>query len=209
MRKIYTTITLLVTLLASASNLPAISRDVFYSNIDWDNWGYYPGITDEDGNVLLGANGYIMTVWLEQAGTEAPRLVAFTSMSDTDPTLITDFGNTPGGFSTHGRTDVAEGETVTLLFRAFQLDATGPVDIDYLSLLSGTDIAARFAAAPSYGEYAYETTGGKFGMDNPLDIPVLLTWKDNGGGQIPEPSTYAMVTGLAMIAYLLVRRHRG
>ncbi|RRJ97215.1 putative globular PEP-CTERM protein [Opitutaceae bacterium TAV4] len=198
----------------------ASAIDVWFQ---FSNDTFYEGngnlFTDEEGNPLSDYDNYVVGVWYQTYGTTDQWTLAggamFADKMNNDPTLAGYVEKAPavriGTEPPNGSKWLAAGydiaDTITFMVRAWNYGSEVSPDtitdnqqlIDsWNSLVTGSKYAE---ATMSYSGWE-DLRPMNFGINFPGAV------LDQVVGAVPEPSTYAALAGLAMLAYVIVRRRR-
>ncbi|WP_043588208.1 putative globular PEP-CTERM protein [Geminisphaera colitermitum] len=166
-----------------------------------------------NGDYVMGADGYIVTVWLSNNNQGDYALVGAGELSDTWPSDSYGLYAVPTNL---GSVWLDSSEIFDVHIRVFKY---GNESLDYdqvHDLYDNGSVAGRWQTLISgsdeftYGEYTYQQQAGATGRitgSTSTHQGSDLTWY-TVNSSVPEPSTYAALAGLAVLAYVAVRRRR-
>ncbi|WP_157837176.1 putative globular PEP-CTERM protein [Geminisphaera colitermitum] len=176
-------------------------------------------IKDEAGSLLSAYDGYIVTFWYgSSAGSTLT--IAHSAMNIAD----SEFGEeTKGLFNTAAFyvDGLTKGDPLYMEARIFQYTVGETIDLSYVENLNAED----FTKLAEYWDLIQGTqvSQGALTFTGQLDPDGLATnvtfgpaeYLLNGvkdtpapSGAVPEPSTYAVLAGLTIMVYVIVRRRR-
>ncbi|RRJ97964.1 putative globular PEP-CTERM protein [Opitutaceae bacterium TAV4] len=178
------------------------------------DWVTVPNpLTMEDGSPFYGSDGYIAAVFVDTANQGNNVLIGVGDFCDTWGGSYTSMTGMFAAVTWENSIWLNPSETFTIYIRVFQLAPGVNADFDYAqdAYLDGR-VAAKWADillnGGTYGEYSYQETATAVGevQDNQSTHTTSnLVWQTSN---VPEPSTYAALAGLAMLAYVIVRRRQ-
>ncbi|WP_043588131.1 putative globular PEP-CTERM protein [Geminisphaera colitermitum] len=192
---------------------------VNFSN-DPDYFGSGNKFLDEDGNGLSGYDNYVIGLWYQTYGTTDQW--TFLGGGLFEDRIYPEYGieagyveSTPGGgipvytqssWTLEG--GWLTGDTITFMARAWQYPGDATV-ATITSLQQLEDSFYNLVTGSKYAEVTWQSVDvdPDFGTNIGVNFPGAVL--DQVVGAVPEPSTYAALAGLALLAYAYVmRRHR-
>ncbi|AHF91807.1 anchor protein [Opitutaceae bacterium TAV5] len=188
------------------------SNPTFLNSEDWLDAP--TPLTLEDGSSFYGSDGYIAAIFVDTINQGNDVLIGAGDFCDT---WGGDYSAKTGMFAAVtniGSIWLNSSETFTVRIRVFQLAAGVNADFDYVqNAYNDGSVAAKWAdilVNGTYGEYSYQETAGADGYvlngGQSVHTTSNLTWYTTSS--VPEPSTYAALAGLAIMAWAALRRSR-
>lgn len=193
----------------------AQAEQILYTNVLEYEAGDIRWVYAKDGSYAASANGYIATYWFGTSANDL-RIIGADVMGDQSQwlgpgcegmfwTAAVDCGDILA--STQYYTEVRIWKEKDGLLS--EADVAG-MTMGYLNgrwnYISGESIDVEYG---SYGAPVRSTDGAFIVVTEMMPpYPSELRMGVNSGGQVPEPSTYAALAGLAILAYVAIRRRK-